>query len=441
MSKIEEIDIDTDEQYTSGSTSSGGEYDDIYDEYKDEKLTTTIINQIELSKSVQDKHKQNGYDETLKSQKIIKFLKRSLEGVNSSHQALDSSKVWIAFWALNGLDLLGNLDSMQDVSERTASYFTVLQNSDGGFGGGNTHTSHSVSTFAAVSALFSVGTEQVYNVINRETMYQYLLRMKTQEGAFRTEIGGEVDSRSTYCAIAVASMLNILTDELKSGVAEFLERCQTYEGGFGAYPGNEAHGGYTFCAVSALAILNKLDIIDMESLHRWITFRQTEDGGFQGRTNKLVDTCYSYWQGAVVVIIQSFYDYQCHTDISGQQTPIDNGKLLFSQRSLQEYILICCQDKAGGFGDHPVKGRDYYHTSYGLSGLSLSQHNDIYKIIKTMNNEQIEQAVPPITLQSDVFKFNDQGDVVEPTHPLYNIKITKLEKGLKYFHSLPFPPK
>jgi len=29
------------------------------------------------------------------------------------------------------------------------------------------------------------------------------------------------------------------------------------------------------------------------------------EGGFQGRTNKLVDACYSFWQAAVFTILSS----------------------------------------------------------------------------------------------------------------------------------------
>lgn len=29
------------------------------------------------------------------------------------------------------------------------------------------------------------------------------------------------------------------------------------------------------------------------------------EGGFQGRTNKLVDGCYSFWVGAVITIAQA----------------------------------------------------------------------------------------------------------------------------------------
>lgn len=30
----------------------------------------------------------------------------------------------------------------------------------------------------------------------------------------------------------------------------------------------------------------------------------TVEGGFMGRTNKLVDGCYSYWQGALIPLLQ-----------------------------------------------------------------------------------------------------------------------------------------
>lgn len=58
---------------------------------------------------------------------------------------------------------------------------------------------------------------------------------------------------------------------------------------------------------------------------------------------------------------------------------------LFNQVALQEYVLICAQDRRGGLCDKPGKSRDFYHTCYGLSGLSIAQHfgggNIAHKII------------------------------------------------------------
>lgn len=41
------------------------------------------------------------------------------------------------------------------------------------------------------------------------------------------------------------------------------------------------------------------------------------EGGFQGRTNKLVDGCYSFWQGGAFPLLHSLLikgiDYNCNT--------------------------------------------------------------------------------------------------------------------------------
>lgn len=70
------------------------------------------------------------------------------------------------------------------------------------------------------------------------------------------------------------------------------------------------------------------------------------EGGFQGRANKLVDGCYSFWQGALFTLMH----LHVVKDLS-----INNDRLLFHQAALQEYILICCQHNNGGCLDKPTK--------------------------------------------------------------------------------------
>ena len=53
---------------------------------------------------------------------------------------------------------------------------------------------------------------------------------------------GETDMRGCYCAIATASMLHILSDELLEGVPEYISRCQTWEGGIAGEEGLEDLG-------------------------------------------------------------------------------------------------------------------------------------------------------------------------------------------------------
>ena len=100
-----------------------------------------------------------------------------------------------------------------------------------------------------------------------------------------------------YTALSVASMTNLLDEGLAKGAAEWIAACQTYEGGIGATPGEEAHGGYTFCGLAAVVLLGRTELLRLPQLTSWLVDRQMGmHGGFQGRTNKLVDGCYSFWQ-------------------------------------------------------------------------------------------------------------------------------------------------
>ena len=100
--------------------------------------------------------------------------------------------------------------------------------------------------------------------------------------------------------MSVATQTGVADEALFSGTAEWLAGCQTYEGGMGGESGNEAHGGYTFCGVAALALLGKVDLLDQPRLLRWFAARQLPyEGGFHGRTQKLTDSCYSFWQASV----------------------------------------------------------------------------------------------------------------------------------------------
>jgi protein farnesyltransferase subunit beta len=174
---------------------------------------------------------------------------------------------------------------------------------------------------------------------------------------------GELDMRGTYCAIAVASMLHILSDEMIEGVADYVATCQQWDGALPGEAGLESHGGYTYCGLAALCILGEEHKLDLEALLDWLVHRQmTAEGGFQGRTNKLVDSCYTFWQGAIANLL--------HNSM-GDRAPADH--MWISSVPLQMYVLLACQSVQGGLRDKPGKSPDYYHTCYSLSGVAASQ--------------------------------------------------------------------
>lgn len=79
--------------------------------------------------------------------------------------------------------------------------------------------------------------------------------------------------------MAVATLLNIRTEEFVEGTAEWLVSCQTFEGGIAGSPTSaEAHGGYAFCILAALCLLHPPtelgDHLDMDNLIVLTSFLQ-----------------------------------------------------------------------------------------------------------------------------------------------------------------------
>eukprot|EP01126_Amoeba_proteus_P003414 TRINITY_DN11133_c0_g1_i4.p1 TRINITY_DN11133_c0_g1~~TRINITY_DN11133_c0_g1_i4.p1 ORF type:complete len:158 (-),score=45.85 TRINITY_DN11133_c0_g1_i4:79-513(-) len=99
------------------------------------------------------------------------------------------------------------------------------------------------------------------------------------------------------------------------------------------------------------------------------------------------------------------------------------GGWCFDQEALQQYLLAACQDMFGGLMDKPGKGKDFYHTCYCLSGMSIAQHNPFY----------LSEVEPHII-------FGDPNtNLIQPTHFLYNIGLMASINSQEYFSHLPPP--
>jgi protein farnesyltransferase subunit beta len=227
--------------------------------------------------------------------------------------SLGSSRTWICYWILHSLALLGRLDAAMDAEKKKAivSFLGECQHESGGFGGGPGQMPHLATTYAAVCALVTLGGDDALSIIRRDALMDFFLRMSIpaeQGGGMTMHQGGEVDVRGCYCALCVCYMLNMDIQKVSEAcsLASFVRKCQSHEGGIGGEPGNEAHGGYTFCAFGALVIAGEEDAVDVELLKSWLGRMQgVVEGGMRGRTNKLVDGCYSWWQGGLCNIASS----------------------------------------------------------------------------------------------------------------------------------------
>lgn len=105
----------------------------------------------------------------------------------------------------------------------------------------------------------------------REKLQQFLWKLKQPDGSFEMHEGGEIDMRGIYCAVSIAKLTNIYTDELFKNSAEWIASCQTYEGGFSGCPDMEAHGGYAFCGLAALVLLNKEYLLN---IHKFLVCKE-----------------------------------------------------------------------------------------------------------------------------------------------------------------------
>ena len=168
---------------------------------------------------------------------------------------------------------------------------------------------HIATTYAAVASLVTLGGADALDVINRETLLQFLLKMcipSERGGGMTMHEGGETDIRGCYCALATCHMLGMDVKQIAvaCSLSQYVAACQSMEGGLGGEPGNEAHGGYAFCGFAALMLADDYDAVNVPLLASWASRMQGwMEGGFMGRTCKLVDGCYSLWQGGIFPLL------------------------------------------------------------------------------------------------------------------------------------------
>lgn len=339
----------------------------------------------------------------------VGWLNRGLGSLPTNFSGLDASRPWFVYWISHALEVLGAYDESV-WAPKVASFLAHCQDAAGGFGGGPGQLPHLAPTYAAVAALLVAGSDEAYRVVNRQQTYRFLMQMKCPDGGFKMHDEGERDMRGTYCAIAVASMLHIVTDELVEGVPEYIKRCQTWEGGIAGEEGLEAHGGYSYCGLASLCILGKAGMLDLEAFLRWASCRQLRsEGGFQGRTNKLVDSCYSFWQGAIFPLLHEAFRQD------GIDMPLPATHSWFAPEPLQAYVFLACQHPGGGMRDKPGKAADFYHSCYALSGVAATQYQD----------------------NGATMVVGDSSNLLERIDVYYNVNIEKAERKCKYFASQP----
>ncbi|TQS35698.1 hypothetical protein Golomagni_03872 [Golovinomyces magnicellulatus] len=298
---------------------------------------------------------------------------------------------------------------------------------------------------ATYFAVLSLGLVGDLRGIERKKCLRWLRNLQREDGSFgelvtsEGIIWGGRDMR--YCYVATALRWILMGDKDKpedidiEKLVSHLRSAQTFDGGISESSQHEAHAGYTYCAIASLSFLNRLPsltenpanrmsgILNVSDTLRWLVSRQVacqifhkeeeEDDkdeetvcessrlsqdqvnldyeinqkvddfiGFNGRCNKRVDTCYTFWVTASLKLL-------CKAEPE-----------LVDSLSARKFLTEQTQHRIGGFGKCPgdppgTKSAflpnfdnrlfancylDIYHSYLGLAALALNNEPDVKQL-------------------------------------------------------------
>ncbi|NP_001177770.1 geranylgeranyltransferase type I beta subunit [Bombyx mori] len=317
----------------------------------------------------------------------VKYFMRFLNILPSSLSSHDTTRVTIAYFSVAGLDVLGSISAISlDLRSRIIEWLYRLQvhpdketgdMSLCGFQGSSTinirldpdnnqfRCGHLAMTYTGLCILLALGDD--LSRINRTALIQGVKALQTDEGNFSATLSGcESDMRFVYCAACISYILNDWSGFDIEKATDYVIKSIGYDYGIAQCPELESHGGTTFCALATLALTDQLDKLSeaqIDGLKRWLVYRQID--GFQGRPNKPVDTCYSFWVGASLKIL--------------------NALQLTNYGSNRRYVYETQDMVVGGFSKWPDTCTDPMHTYLGLSGLSLIGESGLLEIEPRLN--------------------------------------------------------
>eukprot|EP00117_Sycon_ciliatum_P019351 scpid54811/ scgid17568/ Geranylgeranyl transferase type-1 subunit beta; Geranylgeranyl transferase type I subunit beta; Type I protein geranyl-geranyltransferase subunit beta len=252
-----------------------------------------------------------------------------------------------------------------------------------------------------------------WSTIDRAGLLDFIRRSRSYEGAFGQGPGLECHGGSTFCAIAALSLLGDLkapppppssapsfssspsSPSCLSSTSPSSSPCSspstapasqqtatttTTTAATTTTPGVEgplqtlmentrlAEGQTADCPAPSLALPSSslFSVQQVRQLQRWCLQRQQT--GYNGRPNKATDTCYSFWLGASLKLLNSLQ--------------------LTDQRCVRSFVLSTQCSFVGGFGKWPSHHPDPLHAYLGLAGLALMGEPGILPLHPALNISQ-----------------------------------------------------
>ncbi|WFD32369.1 protein geranylgeranyltransferase type I [Malassezia sp. CBS 17886] len=276
-----------------------------------------------------------------------KFWTRHVAMLPGAYAGADDQRMTLAYFCVGGLDLLGQLDAITDEQRHAYIDWVYAQqlapSHGGGFRGAPVGDSpgHIAMTYTAILLLAMLRDD--FSRLSRHGIRRFVRALQQADGSFLSaQDAAERDVRFSYCACAVAYLMDDWSMLDTDAAVRYMLSCQHYEGAFAQQPHLESHGGSTYCCVAALALAGRLhELTRRPQLEAWLLARQVPGSGFQGRLEKPQDACYSFWCGASAQILG------CHA---------------FIDAASDVRWLLAAQSPLGGIAKVPGERPDVLHS-------------------------------------------------------------------------------
>ena len=275
------------------------------------------------------------------------------------------------YWAVTGLVLASGSTHLHDAKTHVAAQlFECYESSSGGFSELPGFPAPTVlGTLSALQLMAVCGLADPAWFVRAKTVVFVETHLFHKEPLFGGDVFGNSDVRFLYAGIVSLTLLGQrLSEERVEQVLHFLEKLDNADGGFGNCEHAESHAGHTFCVLGTLYVLAAFHCVSAEQtlssffvgnkkekLVRWLKLRVGAHG-VNGRACKKVDSCYGWWVGASLKMLDEL-DRDTQVRLVG--------------------FLERCRNGDGGFATAPGSDSDVYHTFFGLAALGILDRNPV----------------------------------------------------------------
>lgn len=345
-----------------------------------------------------------------------KYFRLCIQSLPSKSQSEDSNRLALIYFCLHGLGIIGQLDLTKDQKAEYARYIYEHQIVD--------HSGDIESFRPSRTFELAVGEKKSYDLPNLSATFFALINLLALESNYSTRLDrhkimkfvskcqikgginkgafkpvldknddpfGETDLRHCYMAAGIRKMCKYdeihpnerMNDFNEQDLVEFVLERVNFNGGLSSNKYTESHSGLTFCGIATLKLLDydfSQNTLWVEMTKNWLVHRQVDFsspvytgqsyeyweaddiGGFNGRENKFVDTCYSWWCSASLKLLDP------------------EGLGLINTKKAIRYLLGGTQNTLlGGFGKNCESFPDPFHSFLGLASLALWKSSNEHK--------------------------------------------------------------